>query len=156
ATESEQEAVVPPDTEAAAQAEDVPALLVEDDKEAGPGQMRKSEFLGALRAKVCATADEAMAGSGKDTQGCPWVDYWFGYYEGQDAEHVERAIRRYAPETAGAASAADSISMLTARVRRSVDVWAKTGEVTGVPDEAAVGSNAGGGVLDAFGGMFFK
>lgn len=151
-----QEAVAPADAEPSAEANDAPALVVEDDQEAAPGQMRKGEFMTALRTAVCASADEAMVASGKDTQGCPWIDYWFGYYEGQDAAHLERAMRRYAPETAGAATATDSISMLTARVRRSVDVWAKTGEVTGVPDEAAAGAGSGGGVLDSFGGMFFK
>src|SRR5262249_38720554 len=70
-----------------------PALLVDDTEEAGEGQMRKGEFMTALRESVCAAADEAMAATGSNTQGCPFVDYWFAYYEDKDAVHVERALR---------------------------------------------------------------
>jgi hypothetical protein len=138
-----------------------PALLVDDTEDAAQGQMRKSEFMSTLRGEVCAAADEAMAGSGRDSTGCPYVEYWFDYYGEQDALHVERAIRRYAPEASDAATAADYIGIVTARVRRSVDVWAKTGEITGVPPEAAGGGNEGGGTgtdgeASKKRGLFFK
>src|SRR5262249_40431308 len=120
-----------------------PALLVDDTEGAGEGQMRKGEVMTALRESVCAAADEAMAATGSNTQGCPFVDYWFAYYEDKDAVHVERALRRYAPEAADAATASDYITFATARVRSSVETWAKTGEITGVPPEAAAGAAGG-------------
>ncbi|MEZ5351530.1 MAG: DUF4157 domain-containing protein [Bryobacteraceae bacterium] len=130
-------------------------LLVGEDVEPGRGQMRKSDFLAALRSAVCDTASEGLAGSGYDTDGCPWIDYWFSYYDGRDAGQVERAIIRYAPSARGASSAGDYIAAVAARVRRSVDIWVKTGEVTGIPDDIP-SPMPGGDVLGAFGGMFFK
>ena len=38
-------------------------------------------------------------------------------------------MRRFAPETAGVATAQDAVPLISARVRQSVDRWAKTGEV---------------------------
>ena len=133
-----------------------PALLVDDDSEASRRQMRKSEFLQVLRAEVRAAVDEALAGTGRDSGGCPWIDYWFGYYEGRDAAQVERSLRRYAPEVRGFTTARDYIAPVTARVRRSAGNWASTGEITGAPEDIPASPVAGGEVLEGFGGMFFK
>ncbi len=132
-------------------------LLVEDDAETlGPGQLRKSEFLAQLRAEVCAASDAALARVGRSTEGCPYLDRWFAYYEQQSSAHVERAIRRYAPETASASSARDYIPPVVARVRQGVERWARTGEISGVPEELASTMGGLGGlgmrVAGAFGG----
>ncbi|MGB9180944.1 MAG: DUF4157 domain-containing protein [Pyrinomonadaceae bacterium] len=132
-------------------------LLVEDEAtEVGPGQMHKSEFLSQLRSAVCATADEALVKAGRNTEGCPYVEQWFAHYADKNSQYVERSLRRYAPEAAGAATARDYIPAVCNRVRRGVEVWAKTGEITGVPEElAGVLSGPGGmmGALGAIGGM---
>jgi hypothetical protein len=133
-----------------------PTLLTEDEADVTGGQMRKSEFLAALRVDVCAAVDDALSATGRDSQGCPWIDHWLGYYQGRSSSQIERSVRRYAPESRGATSAQDYIQLVTARVRRSAEVWAKTGEVTGVPDDIPGGLMPGGNVLSAFGGMFFK
>jgi hypothetical protein len=131
----------------------VPPLIVEDDGEVSLGQMRKGEFLAALRDGTCAAVDEALSGTGRDSRGCPWIDHWFGYYEGRSAAQVERSLHRYAPEVRGATAAADYIPAVIARIRRSARTFATTGEVSGVPDEMPGAVTAGGSVL---GGMFFK
>jgi hypothetical protein len=122
-------------------------LLVEDESpQPRQGQMRRREFLAALKAEVCATADEGLAGTGRTSQGCPWIQYWFDLYAGQSVAHLERAIRRFAPEGASARDAHELIRVLAARVRRSVDRWARTGEVAGLPEGvslAAPGPAAG-------------
>jgi len=83
-----------------------PGLIVEDSvPDLTPGQMRKGEFLSLLRAEVCRTAAEALAGTIWSAAGCPWIDHWFGYYGGRDSQSIERAIRRYAPESAGVTGA---------------------------------------------------
>ncbi len=133
------------------------SLLVEDDAESiGPGQLRKREFLAQLRAEVCAASDAALARVGRSTEGCPYLDRWFAYYEQQSSAHVERAIRRYAPETASASSARDYIPPVVARVRQGVERWASTGEISGVPEElmSTMGGLGGLGarVAGAFGG----
>jgi hypothetical protein len=111
-------------------------MIVDDETaELGPGQMRKDEFLAELRDSVCATADGVLSTVGQSAQGCPYIEYWLGYYGAQSSQHIERAIRKYAPESAGAATARDYIPLIGERVRRSVTVWATTGEVTGIPEE---------------------
>ena len=133
-----------------------PALIVEDDSELSRGQMHKGEFLATLRAGACAAVDEALTGTGRDSSGCPWIDHWFGYYEGRSAAQVERSLHRFAPEVRGATTAGDYIPAVIARIRNSASTFARTGEISGVPDEMPGGAMAGGGVLGAFGGMFFK
>src|SRR5688572_10413765 len=41
------------------------ALLVDDDRDVAHGQMRRSEFLAALRAEVCGAVDAALKGTGR-------------------------------------------------------------------------------------------
>jgi hypothetical protein len=133
-----------------------PSLLVDDDAQADRGQMRKSEFMASLRAQVCATVDAALADTGRDSQGCPWIDHWLGYYEERSASQIERSLHRYAPEAAGVASAREYIRIVAARVRESAERWAKTGEITGMPDDMPGSAMLGGSLLGSFGGMFFK
>jgi hypothetical protein len=126
-------------------------LLVEDDAPgAGPNQMRKSEFLDAVHSAVCAAANDVLAAVGQDTEGCPWIDYWFGYYAEQDASHVERAIAKFAPESSGVTSASQLIPLVTATVRQSVQSWAQSGEMPALPEGASAdmpGAGPGGGIL---------
>jgi hypothetical protein len=144
-------------TAKAAEGPAAPALLAEDKADAtGAGRMRKSDFLAELRAQVCATVDAGLSGTGRDSQGCPWIDHWLGYYEERRAVQLERAILKYAHEAVGAATPRDYIQFVTARVARSVDTWARTGEMVGLPEDVPGGAMPGGGMLGAFGGMFFK
>jgi hypothetical protein len=129
------------------------SFIVEDDaREVGPGQMRKSEFLDQMEGKVCAAADEELAAVGHTAQGCPYVRNWLQFYRNRSSQHVERALRHYAPEAAGASNARDYIPFVTARVRRSAAIWATTGRITGLPPELA-GQLPGAGLLGAVGGM---
>jgi Domain of unknown function (DUF4157) len=132
-------------------------LLADDETtELTAGQMKKSQFLAQLRQEVCATADEGLAPAGRDSQGCPFISNWFDFYAGKSASHVERALHRFAPETAGIATAAELIPVIAARVRRSVDRWAGTGEVTGVPDESMAAAEGSPEELGTGMDMFFK
>lgn len=118
-------------------------MLVEDGvAEVAPGQMRKTDFLDQLHASVCAGAEAALAGTGRSTDGCPYLAYWFDYYRGQSSGHVESALHRYAPETRGARSAADYIPLVATRVQQGVEHWARTGEVVGVPQDAPAAAGA--------------
>jgi hypothetical protein len=113
------------------------ALIVEDDvASVAPGQMQKSRFLAELRVAVCAAAEEVLAATARTTAGCPYLEFWFGYYARRDAAQIARAINRYAPEAASARSARDLIPPIVERVRRSVTIWAQTGEISGIPEGA--------------------
>lgn len=110
-------------------------LLVDDDaEELQPGQARKSDFLVQLRDEICTAGDQVLASVGRSTDGCPYLDRWFAYITGQSSAYVERVIVRYAPEAAGAARAADYIPPIVARVRQGMEQWARTGEVSSVPE----------------------
>jgi hypothetical protein len=127
-------------------------LIVDDEAtQVGPGQMHKSEFLSLLHDNVCATSDDALAASGRTAQGCPYIDRWIGFYRDRPAAHVERALRKYAPEAANVTAARDYIPVVSARVRLAVNRWVATGEITGVPEELADEIH-GGGILGAVGG----
>lgn len=129
-------------------------LIVDDDAATvAPGQMRKMEFLGQMRSTVCATADEALKAAGETTEGCPYIEKWLAYYEDQEPAHIERALRKYAPEAATAVSARDYIPAVSNRVRRAVETWAETGEITGVPDELAGMMSGPGAMLGAIAGV---
>lgn len=125
------------------------SLLVDDNAATlAPGQMRKSDFLARLKPAVCQAADAALSGTIWSAVGCPYIERWFAYYEGQSSAHIERALRRFAPETRGATMAAAYIPIITARVRQGVTTWAQTGETPDVPaDVPAIPPPAEGGLL---------
>jgi hypothetical protein len=130
-------------------------LIVPDDATSlTHGQMKKSEFIAMLKGAVCSIADAALATTGKNTKGCPYIEKWLAFYSDQDSSHVERALVKYAPETARARSAREYIPIICNRVQRAVLNWAKTGEITGVPPElASQFMGAGGGFLGALQGF---
>ena len=140
------------------------SLIVEDEaQELKPGQMRKSDFLAQLRPAVCTAADEALKGTMWSAMGCPHIERWLDHYRKQPSAYLERALRKYTPETASARSAAEYIPLVTKRVRRGIEEWRSTGEVKDLPPEFAAGGMPGataggllgslvGGALSAIGG----
>ena len=128
-----------PDGETTPDSQTPGGLIVEDDAaDLTPEQMRKSDFLDELREAVCDAANSELAAAGRTAEGCPYVEYWLDFYRRQESQHVERAIRRYAPETAAVASAPDYIPIISDRVSKAAAVWAKTGQITGVPEGVPV------------------
>lgn len=117
---------------------EAPQLIVADEiARLEPGQMRKSDFLRALRTTVCAAAETMLMNTGRTTEGCPYLDYWFDYYSEQNSQHIERVVHRYAPETTRANTAQDYVQIVTARAQRAIEIWLSTGEITQVPEEVA-------------------
>ncbi|MGH9674007.1 MAG: DUF4157 domain-containing protein, partial [Bryobacteraceae bacterium] len=98
----------------------------------------KPEFLERLRTQVHATAADALAGTGFTPSNCPWIEYWFAYYAGRSAGQIEHAAARFAPETRAASDMTEIIPLIAARIRRGVEQWALTGELSGVPGEVPV------------------
>jgi hypothetical protein len=148
----------------------VESLIVEDPApDLTGGQMRKSEFLSQLRTAICATAESALAGTVWSAVGCPWIDHWFGYYRNRDSVSIERAIRRFVPEASAATTAAQYIPLISQRVRRSIEIWSATGQITGLPEgvpAAMPATGVGGaasrmaagaaGIVSGIGRLFFK
>jgi hypothetical protein len=125
-------------------------LVVEDDaKSVAPHQMRKSAFIALLRTDACATADAVLESVGRTTKSCPYIEKWLGFYEKQSSDHIERAILKYAPETASARSAHEAIRLVLMRVQRATITWAKTGKLIGLPEDLASQIPGQGGFLGA-------
>ena len=95
--------------------------------------MKRGDFLSALRPAVVAAVDEGLAGTGRRSENCPHVEYWFSRLAGKDAAFIERSLRRYAPGARGAQSASDYIPAIASQVVRGTRGWVRTGEVRGVP-----------------------
>lgn len=150
-----------PATNAAAQTEASPtpatarpALIVEDEvKEVKPGQMGKTEFLSELRTVVCSTAEQALAGTMWSALGCPYIDRWLDHYSKQPSAYVERALRKYAPETASVRTAQEYFPLVAQRLRRGVEEWKSTGEVPDLPEELAGAGMPGATVGGLVGGL---
>jgi hypothetical protein len=121
-------------------------LVVEDDAPTlGPGQMRKREFVSLLQTTTCSTADAVLEAVKHTTKGCPYIKKWLDHYKGQDAQHLMRAMHKYAPETQRARSAHEAIALVNQRVERAALSWAKTGKVTDLPEGIQEEMAGGGG-----------
>lgn len=111
-------------------------LIVDDDAaELEAGQMRKTDFLVSLKSSVCGAVEEVFRNTMWAPMGCPYVERWFSHYGKQSGEHVERALRRYVSQTTRVTAAGDYIPIVTERVRRGLSQWAKSGEMTGEPED---------------------
>lgn len=106
--------------------------VVEDAAEPGPSQMRRGDFMTALRASLTALCDEELAVFGRTAEDCPYLQRWLDFYESQPAPRLLRAIELYASPPPGA-GAATLLGFLQARVRAALRRWAATGQVEGVP-----------------------
>lgn len=114
----------------------VTSLIVDDEAaELQAGQMRKTDFLNRLKTSVCGAAEEAFQNTIWSAMDCPYIERWFGHYENQSGQHVERALRIFVPQTARVADAGDYIPIVTERVRRALTQWAESGEMPAVPEE---------------------
>ena len=140
-----------------------PSLIVEDDADVKPGQMRKSDFLSQLRTAATSAAETALAGTMWSAMGCPYIDRWLDHYSKQPSAYLERALRKYVPEAASVHSASDYIPLVQQRLRRGIEEWRSTGEVKDLPPEFASGGMPGmtaggllggliGGAVSAIGG----
>ena len=98
-------------------------------------QSPKSVFLARLRSEMQAAIEDDLQGTGWSAEHCPWIEYWFNYYERRDAGHVEAALRHYAPSVAGASNVEEYFGPVIARVREAVARWRATGEVDAPPAE---------------------
>ncbi len=105
-----------------------PAALIVDDGPVAPGQMLKSTFIEQLRTEASAAAAEELGPLGS-VVACPYIDQYFGRYGSQPAAAGEALLRRYAPTTRGARTAAEMIAPVVARVRDGVREWRETGQV---------------------------
>lgn len=124
-----------------------PGWIVEDNvTDLGTGQMKKSEFLGQLRAPVTAAVQSGMQGSKSSVLGNIAIEPWFHSYANQSAQQLERTIHQSVPDSGGVTNAGAYIPMVCAQVESSVAEWAHTGKMPpgapGLPGIVNTVSNA--------------
>lgn len=131
--------------------EESSGLIVEDDvADPGPTQLRKSDFLAAVRTAVDATVAAALGdqdGAGTAAE----IDGWFARYAGQSAEQLEGSIREQVPGAGAVPTAHLYVPLITARVAAALaagDAGAdENADATGTGTEPSIGD---------LGGMLFK
>jgi uncharacterized protein DUF4157 len=136
-----------PDSEPATQNENSPAakktgpaLIVEDDaKDLSPGQMRKTEFISQLRTAACSAAEQALAGTMWSAMGCPYITRWMDHYSKRPSTHLERALRKYVPESANVRSAQEYLPLVTQKLKLGIEHWRSTGETPEMPEALGAG-----------------
>ena len=144
-------APVPPATPSANPATTPGSELIVDDtsEPSTPAQMKKSQFLTELRTAIDNAAAETLAGTQWESQAGPRITQTFAQYSSQPARQIEQSMRRYAPETASAATARELIPMITTRFRRTVTVAMATGQIPGVSPAAGVAGLIGNAATTA-------
>jgi hypothetical protein len=114
--------------------------VVDDAEAVSAGQVRRSDFLAALRTSVRRVADEVLANIGQTASDCPYIERWFGFYEKKNARHIEQAIVKYAPGAVDGAGWKDVVRIVADRVRDGFQRHVDTGSMDGVPAEMADGA----------------
>jgi hypothetical protein len=110
-------------------------FIVEDTEIPGSGKITKSEFMASLRGEVSKVASEVLAKIGQTAENCPYISYWFSYYEGKNDKHIEQAIKKYAPETSGSKDWQECIDMVAVRVKAGFEQHISTGSIEAIPEE---------------------
>lgn len=110
-------------------------ILVDDGATAAPGQMTRSAFLAAVRARVIATCNDELAVVGRSADDCPYIHHWLAYYQRRSARQIERAGAVYSAMSV--TSAAELVGVVVSRVRAAVRIWVTTGRITGIPTVVA-------------------
>lgn len=109
--------------------------IVGDGETLEPWQICKSKFLDSLKSAVVKVAEEVLAEIDQSAKDCPYIAYWFDYYASAEAKHIEKAIRRYAPETTDAQNSDELISLIANRVLLGFKKHVSNGSLEGVPAE---------------------
>lgn len=105
-------------------------------------ELTKAAFLDQLRAAIQVAADQELAAIQQTSDDCPYLAKWFAHYQDKDASYIQRAIARYAPESASAGSVDAYIQALVARVRQGLKEHVSTGSTEAVPQELAEEAHA--------------
>lgn len=110
-------------------------VLIASDDAVGllSGQMRKSEFLDEVQDAICRRIEPILAEAGQTSENCPYLAGVFRFLRRRAAGYIDRALRQFAPELTGAATARDYIPHVVRRVAESAAEWVRTGEITGLP-----------------------
>jgi Domain of unknown function (DUF4157) len=163
----------PPVTEAVqtttpANAPGAARFITDDNAVPEAGQMRKTAFTTRLKAEVCETVNQAMAGTPFTSDNCPYIQTLFAIHENSSPARIEALIFRYCPAAIQAQSADELIQHIKAKAFTVTRQWAENGGNAGAAAQifngvaSGVGSIAGsiasgvGNAVSAVSSLFFK
>jgi hypothetical protein len=126
---------------AAAQPSAAPLLVDDSATEVSDGQMKKSQFLEAVRTEICRTIEPVLVGVGQTSDGCPFLASWIDSYQKKDVAHIEQTVRKYSPDAASASTAAEYISAIGQRAVQMVQLWARMGMLSGTLSNVPAAAN---------------
>lgn len=92
-------------------------------------------FLLTLKDKIAKTADDLLSQINQTSDDCPYISKWFGFYADKDKGYLEKAIARFAPDSASANDIDGYTAAIVDRVRTSLQKHIRTGTIEDVPDE---------------------
>lgn len=111
-------------------------FIIEDNDDARQeNQIQKSKFLSILQDAIKSTVEDILKGTSQTADNCPYIKYWFNYYQDKESSYIERSIQKYIPDTSGISSWQDYLSLITKRVRKGFETFLKSGTVTEIPDD---------------------
>lgn len=111
------------------------ALIVNEDESPNQWQIKKDDFLLALEKEVKAVADTVLASIQQTSDSCPYIPYWFDYYQSRSASNLFRAIVKFAPSAASAKSWGELIQAVTGKVKASFSKHVASGSLDDLPEE---------------------
>lgn len=115
------------------------STIVDDEAMPGPGQVRRSQFMDVLEARLCAVIDTELPETGAD--GCTDLAYYVRVYRGRTASEIERAIRLWSsPRDASGEALADAV---VERVREATRRYRTTGRIEELPSGQLGAAGAG-------------
>ncbi|HLK27342.1 MAG TPA: DUF4157 domain-containing protein [Puia sp.] len=111
-------------------------FIVDDSATPSEGQMRRSDFLQRLNDGICETVDQALQGTPFSSDNCPYIRAAFARYKNSNPIQLEQAIEHYGLSINSVQSAEDIIQQMKMRVSTGVSQWIKTGDLSGLPEDA--------------------
>jgi hypothetical protein len=143
-------------------------FITDDNATPEAGQMRKTAFMTRLKAEVCETVNQAMAGTPFTSDNCPYIQTLFAIHENSSPSRIEALIFRYCPAAIQAQSADELIQHIKSKAFTVSRQWAENGGNAGAAAQifngvaSGVGSIAGsiatgvGNAVSAVSSLFFK
>ncbi|MCP5003940.1 MAG: hypothetical protein GY941_08325 [Planctomycetes bacterium] len=115
------------------------ALVVNEDVLPNKMQIRKDTFLAALKTEIRTVADQVLIKVNQSSSDCPYISYWFNYYQSRSSEHLLKAIEKYAPAASNAKTWPELIQIVKQRVLVAFTNYTTTGTLEDVPEEIPKG-----------------
>lgn len=104
-----------------------PRFITEDSAITADGQMRKSDFLFRLKAEVCLSVNDALAGSPFTSDNCPYLQSIFSTQQNNSSAGLEALIARYTPESRNAETAEQVIQLIKIKAFLKAREWLLNG-----------------------------